>query len=183
MIGLVIGLALACGSDANRVQYHLGQADSFLAEGRGREALIELHSAARLEPGNVDLSLRVAGGSLHSFAEARNDQDQPFVPAFRQGAVAFPLDELVGRCGLPVPNHIKIDVDGIEPGIVKGGRAVLADRSVRSVLVELNTARDDHWEIVDTMLEFGFDYSEEQAQRARRTSGKFAGIGNYVFRR
>jgi tetratricopeptide (TPR) repeat protein len=64
VIGLVIGLALACGSDANRVQYHLGQADSFLAEGRGREALIELHSAARLEPGNVDLSLRVAETSL-----------------------------------------------------------------------------------------------------------------------
>jgi predicted Zn-dependent protease len=64
VIGLVIGLALACGSDADRAQYHLGQADSFLAEGRGREALIELHSAARLEPGNVDLSLRVAETSL-----------------------------------------------------------------------------------------------------------------------
>ena len=64
VIGLVIGLALACGSDANRVQYHLGKADSFLAEGRGREALIELHSAARLEPDNVDLSLRVAETSL-----------------------------------------------------------------------------------------------------------------------
>lgn len=138
---------------------------------------------ARFAFDRLNLSLRVAGGSLHSFAEARNDHDQPFVPSFRQGAVAFSLDELVTRCGLPPPNHIKIDVDGIEPGIVKGGRALLADRTVRSVLVELNTARDDHWEIVDTMLELGFDYSEEQAQRARRTSGRFAGIGNYVFRR
>ena len=64
VIGLVIGLVLACGSDADRAQYHLGEADDFLAEGRGREALIELHNAARLEPDNVDLSLRVAETSL-----------------------------------------------------------------------------------------------------------------------
>lgn len=131
----------------------------------------------------LNLSTRVPGGSLHSFAEARDDQDKPFAPAFRQGAVAFTLDELVTRCGLPVPTHIKIDVDGIEPDIVRGGRSVLENPVLRSVLVELNTARDDHWEVVDTLLELGFDYSEEQAQGARRDSGRFAGIGNYVFRR
>ena len=33
------------------------------------------------------------------------------------------------------------------------------------------------------MLEQGFRYSEEEAQRALRTTGPFAGTGNYVFRR
>ena len=62
--GLLAGLVLACGPDTDRAQYHLDQANDLLADNRGREALIELHSAARLQPDNVDLSLRVAEMSL-----------------------------------------------------------------------------------------------------------------------
>ena len=39
----------------------------------------------------------------------------------------------------------------------------------------------EHWDIVDRMLELGFDYSQEQVEAAQRKTGVFAGVGNYVF--
>jgi hypothetical protein len=51
------------------------------------------------------------------------------------------------------------------------------------VLIEINTNLDEHWGIIDTMLESGFDYSQEQVDKAQRQDGPFKGVGNYVFRR
>lgn len=124
-----------------------------------------------------------AGASCHSFGESLRPDGLPFSAAFRQGCFATTLDALTQAGAIPVPRHIKIDVDGIEHKVIRGAAKTLADRQVASVLVEINAKRDDHWEILDFMLEQGFHYSEEEAQRARRTSGPFAGTGNYVFRR
>jgi len=74
-------------------------------------------------------------------------------------------------------------VDGIEHKVIAGAAHTLANTALRSVLVELNTNLDEHWSIVDLMLERGFGYSEEEAARARRDDGPFKGTGNYVFRR
>lgn len=58
-----IGLSLclvACGLGSDRVSHHLSRADEMLAEGRGREAIIELRAAAQLAPDDREISLRVA---------------------------------------------------------------------------------------------------------------------------
>jgi FkbM family methyltransferase len=124
-----------------------------------------------------------AGGSCHTFGESVRFDGAEMVPAFRQGCFATTLDALAASGAIPVPRHIKIDVDGIEHKVIRGAAKTLADPQVHSVLVEIDAKRDDHWEIVDFMLEQGFKYSEEEAQQARRTEGPFAGTGNYVFRR
>jgi FkbM family methyltransferase len=123
------------------------------------------------------------GGSCHAFGESVTPDGEPLKAAFRQGCFATTLDALVAAGALPVPRHIKIDVDGIEHKVIRGAAKTLADRRVGSVLVEINGKRDDHWGIVDFMLEQGFNYSEEERERALRTEGPFAGTGNYVFRR
>jgi len=102
---------------------------------------------------------------------------------YLQGSYSSTLDTLVEQQLIPVPTHVKIDVDGIEPKIVNGARRTFADKQVRSVLIEVDTNRDDHWGIVDLMLKLGFDYSQDQVDRAQRTEGPNKGIGNYVFRR
>jgi hypothetical protein len=53
------------------------------------------------------------------------------VPTFR-------LDDAVRIFGLPPPNHLKIDVDGIELQVLAGATEALADRGLRSVMVEAN---------------------------------------------
>lgn len=129
------------------------------------------------------LSEFIIGGSCHTFGERVDTDGLPMKPVFRQGCFATTLDAMVGEGAVPVPDHIKIDVDGIEPKVIAGARKTLSDRKVKSVLVEVNSQREEHWEIIDSMLGLGFDYSREEADRARRTQGPFTGVGNCVFRR
>ncbi len=123
------------------------------------------------------------GGSCHSYGAALDFNNQPRAAPFAQGSVAVTLDEMVERGAVPVPQHVKIDVDGLEHKVIAGARQTLANAAVRSVLIEINTNLDEHWELVDIMLGLGFDYSQEQVARAQRSEGTFKGVGNYVFYR
>jgi FkbM family methyltransferase len=131
--------------------------------------------------GRLRLSRFSAGGSVHAFTHGAQVPGKD--PAFLQGSYCSTLDTLVAAGAIPVPTHVKIDVDGIEPKIVQGARNTFADRRVRSVLIEVDTNTESHWEMIDLMLELGFDYSQSQVDLAQRKEGPFKGVGNYVFRR
>jgi len=131
--------------------------------------------------GRLALSAFMLGGSVHQFSGI--EEAGPNSAAFLQGSFSTTLDTLVSAGVLPVPDHVKIDVDGIEPRIVRGARDTFADRRVKTVLIEVDTNRENHWEMVDLMLSLGFDYEHDQVERAQRSEGPFKGVGNYVFRR
>ncbi|HSD41822.1 MAG TPA: FkbM family methyltransferase [Burkholderiales bacterium] len=129
------------------------------------------------------LSEFVAGGSCHSWGAPLDFHNRPRGSPFVQGCFSTTIDAAVASGALPVPTHIKIDVDGLEHAVLAGARGILGNAALRSVLVELNTNLDEHWGIVDLMLDHGFDYSRDQAERAQCHEGPFKGVGNYVFRR
>ncbi len=137
----------------------------------------------RHQLGLLHLSHFEAGGSCHNFGEPKDFRQQPMQPCFRQGAFSLTLDELVAAGALPVPQHIKIDVDGIEDKVVEGMWGTLGNPRVRSVLIEINSHLDSHLAIVERMSALGYHYDPAQVQAARRTSGPFAGVGNYIFHR
>jgi len=139
--------------------------------------------ADKLAFDHLYLSYFDPGGSLHRFGEALDHENRPMQPGYRQGSVAISLDALVEQHGFPGPQHVKIDVDGIEPLIVAGARRTLSAKTVKSVLIEINTNLEEHWSIIDTMLELGFDFSREQVAQSQREEGPFKGVANYVFRR
>lgn len=64
---------------------------------------------------------------------------------------AYQIDELVKHPGVEFPNHIKLDVDGIERLILEGGADTLSDRRVRSIMCEVNEG-DGHE--TDIIVEF-----------------------------
>ena len=131
----------------------------------------------------LHLSMFLPGGSCHSYGAPLDHHNRPTASPFAQGCIATTIDDLVAAEAMPVPAHIKIDVDGLEHRVIAGAAKTLADRRVRSVLVEINTALEEHWEIVDALLALGFDYGRDQVERSVRTEGSFKGVGNYVFRR
>lgn len=51
-------------------------------------------------------------------------------------ALAQSLDDMVGRFRLRLPTYLKLDVDGLEEQILHGAATILADPSLKSVLVE-----------------------------------------------
>jgi FkbM family methyltransferase len=124
-----------------------------------------------------------AGGSCHSFGEKLDFKLENWNPRISQGSIATTLDHLVTSGVVPAPNYVKIDVDGLEHKVLAGCKGVLADRRVKSVLVEINTNLEIHRKIIAEMRLLGFTYSDEQVASAQRTDGAFKGVGNYVFRR
>lgn len=123
------------------------------------------------------------GGSCHSFGEKIDHRLEHRESKVSQGCVAATLDTLVAQGVLPVPVHIKIDVDGLEHKVLAGCRDVLANPAVKSILVEINTNLEQHRKVIADLQALGFGFSEQQATLARRTEGAFKGTGNYVFRR
>jgi hypothetical protein len=51
--------------------------------------------------------------------------------------VGCDIDSLIADFGIAPPNHLKIDVDGIELDIVKGGEKTFAAETVKSISIEL----------------------------------------------
>ena len=84
---------------------------------------------------------------------------------------------------MPVPTHIKIDVDGFEHKVVAGARSTLANPAVRSVLIETNQNLADHMEMVRELNDMGLMHDRAQVQRAERKEGTFKGVAEHVFRR
>ena len=82
------------------------------------------------------------GAALHALGRPITQGDVPFEPQHRQGVMAVSLDDLTGRFSLPFPNHLKIDVDGLEDRIVAGAGQTLVDPRLRSVLIEVYMHQD-----------------------------------------
>lgn len=123
----------------------------------------------------LNLSTTEVGGSLHSFSEELDYKLEEFEPVFKQGCIGMPLDAIE----LPLPDHIKIDVDGFEHLVVKGGEETI--KQAKSVLVELNRNVKEHVDLIDWFLMRGFEYDEGLADDSLRIEGAMAGVGNIIF--
>jgi FkbM family methyltransferase len=90
-------------------------------------------------------------GSARHWLGHGASQERP--AAYQQPVITFRLDHLIERFGLPLPNHIKLDVDGGELAVLEGATRALASPSLRSMLVEVSTALSD--EITDVLARRG----------------------------
>ncbi|UTW52062.1 FkbM family methyltransferase [bacterium SCSIO 12827] len=127
------------------VQAHcLGLSDR---DGRGRFYM------PSFEAGTSGSSLYDSGLSRLGFAKAEIAVD----------AFALAADSLIERYGFTPPQHIKIDVDSIEPQILKGAMGLLKSGQVKSLLIEI--APDDA-EIPALLTEAGFAEARRGIQRA-----------------
>jgi FkbM family methyltransferase len=123
------------------------------------------------------------GGSNHSVSEALDFEHAPMKFSYRQGCLVEKLDSLVSSQAIPVPNHMKIDVDGFEPKVLAGAANVLKQTTLRSLLIEINLNLDDHRQMVQDLNALGFKHDPVQVQRAMRQDGPFKGVAEHVFTR
>ena len=111
------------------------------------------------------LSDLATGLSFHDFGEP--SREYAAAERFVQGAVAFSLDHLIAIGALPVPDHIKIDVDGHEHRVIDGMRGQLQQRGVRTVLLECDPALPHTHDIVRWMLSRGWHVNPDQLRLSR----------------
>lgn len=119
------------------------------------------------------------GSSMHSLGKAVRLRDQEFAPALRQPVASFSIDETVNFLGA-VPNHIKIDVDGIEKEILSGAAATIGNPSLRSILVEFCSDNRDDQKAIESVLRAGFKIWNIQ-EKPRNEVVNYAAYANYIF--
>jgi FkbM family methyltransferase len=86
------------------------------------------------------------GTSMSSFGSDLDFRGQAYQPVFRQGMVGYDIDSFIKDFKVAVPDHLKIDVDGIEMAIVQGATQTLMDPAVKSVSIEL--IESDHVQVM-----------------------------------
>ncbi len=110
-----------------------------------------------------------AGGWCNGFESEIDGLDRDVNTVFQQGSVGFSMDDFEQMFQPPLPTHIKIDVDGIEAEILRGGKRTLSGKSVRSMSVEmegdLNSERSR--EVFGLMDELGFVPRPKQSPELR----------------
>ena len=108
---------------------------------------------------------------------------EEFVPSFRQGAVGFAIDDFIATFNPPFPNHLKIDVDGIEDRIVAGAKNTLADPRLRSISIELEANRVEYTRGVLARLEAAGLKLVSRRHAEMFEGGPFADVYNYRLER
>lgn len=76
------------------------------------------------------------GGALSNFDKEFDVYGEVSQSKFSYNTIGFDLDTLVSVYKIPLPDYIKIDVDGIEHYILKGSEKVI--NNAKSVLIEIN---------------------------------------------
>ena len=115
-----------------------------------------------LSNGNI---LYVGGSGLGNYSTI-----QEAIEASVAGDTVFVFDDLIKKFSLPMPNHLKIDVDGIERIILEGATETLRNPSVKSIILELNEVVGERNGIQDFLEQFGFQIHSKGESRLLNTS-------------
>jgi FkbM family methyltransferase len=111
----------------------------------------------------------LSGAVLHSFGTTQDCCGNKFQPVHCQGTVGVDLDFLWKQWGFKFPNHLKVDVDGLEEKVFQGALSTLFDPRLRSVLVEVSKKKGDADPIANLLLRLGFvrvtDFSDHSSRQ------------------
>ena len=106
---------------------------------------------------NLNLFSTEAGSIFNTFGEPLDYMGQKLEPVFRQGMLGFAVNDFVKTFQPPIPNHIKLDVDGIEDEILASAGALLENPRLQTILSELVEGNDQRTNrILDSLAAAGF---------------------------
>lgn len=127
------------------------------------------------------------GSASHSLGSAIA-QKQADSKTFNHVVALISLDELISKQIIKPPQHIKIDVDGVEVYVVRGMANYLKNPNLKSVLIELDHKLSDTQEIFQHMEAAGFSMEHpinamKGHSRERRQGAGHGHIENVIFTR
>ena len=119
--------------------------------------------------GLLNMADTAAGQSMHGFGTVIDQFNKTIDVRFRQGAIGFAVDDFVSIFLPILPTHVKIDVDGIEADILRGGRTTFSAHSVKSMIVEMHgdLGSPRNQEIMTIMAGMGFSARPKASPKLR----------------
>jgi hypothetical protein len=121
------------------------------------------------------------GGALHALGEPTSYDGETFVPVFKQSIIAYQLDDFIRSFNIPAPNHVKIDVDGIEFKILQGAQGVLREFTSKSLMVEIDEDNPQTQLMVNFLKDLGFSLHSKHKYAAGGIMGPASKLYNYLF--
>ena len=111
--------------------------------------IVPLPLSNKLEVSSLNMSSTDWGGALSTFGQSYGHDGNDLEKIFEFKTIGLSMDDAVQRLDIPSPDYIKMDVDGIEHLILKGGSRVLLE--VAGILIEVN---EDYKEQDDNVFEY-----------------------------
>jgi FkbM family methyltransferase len=121
------------------------------------------------------------GGALSTFGEKKTFDGSNLKLVFKHTTMSITLDECISFFNLPQPDHIKLDVDGIEDLILIGATKTLI--KTKSVLIEINENLKVNMEKCEQLLkDSGFKFLRKTTLDYN-DDGSFKNCYNYIWLR
>jgi len=76
------------------------------------------------------------GGALSSFGKEFGWDGKTINKTFEYSMLGVSMDDVVNKLNIPLPEYIKMDVDGLEHFILKGGTSVISQ--IKEIIIEVN---------------------------------------------
>ena len=96
------------------------------------------------------------GGHLKVVENENIRQDLNFEVKEKQKVKIVRLDDIIQNENLPIPNYLKIDVDGSEVSFLGGASKTLENDSLKKILFELDVADENFFFIFSKLTSYGF---------------------------
>ena len=101
------------------------------------------------------------GGALSTFGKEYGHDGKPMDIVFKLSTIGLSMVDAVNSLNIPLPDYIKMDVDGIEHLILKGGIPII--KNVKGLLIEINDNFAEQSENANLILkEAGFSFIEKR---------------------
>ncbi len=116
----------------------------FLNELTERVCTVPLALSDSMGSSQMRMTTTEWGGALSTFGQNFGWNGKTINQVFAFQIIGMSMEDAIHRLGIPQPDYIKMDVDGLEHFILRGGESVL--RKVKGILIEVN---DDFREQAD----------------------------------
>jgi FkbM family methyltransferase len=124
----------------------------------------------------------IEGWAMNTYGEPVDYKGKHFKTNQKYRIFGTNIDYLIENNILKIPNYIKIDVDGAEDQIIKGGMKFLKHKNIKSIAIELNEEYLSQYEnVFDLLHKSNFTFKQKKHAKIYDSDEKFSKLYNFVF--
>jgi FkbM family methyltransferase len=121
------------------------------------------------------------GWGCNNFGDETNfNGTRMFKAKNKESLVGYSMDDFIKIFNLEVPNHIKIDVDGIEHKVIQGALNTLKHKNLKSIYIELSSTYDKHMDAKKLLENLGFIIQQRSVVQDHHDK-VWGETNNYIF--
>jgi FkbM family methyltransferase len=126
-----------------------------------RVTIVPLPLSDVLSLNSLNMTSTAWGGAMSTFGQSYGHDGKIMQKVFEFPTIGLSMVDAVESLNIPPPDYIKMDVDGIEHLVLKGGMPVLS--TTKGVLIEINDKFNTQANEADLYLrEAGFTFKEKR---------------------